>query len=71
MSFLKHCNDMKLFLFAQNGNYGEFIEIVSAENFEQAYEISKAKKLGWDNTPQELKITETPTTIFEGGGDNG
>lgn len=62
---------MKLYLFTMFGNYGEFIEIVSAENPEQAWEISKAKKLGWDNNPQELKTTDTPSTIFEGGGDNG
>ena len=62
---------MKLYLFAQMGAYGEFIEIVSAENTQQAWEVSKAKKLGWDNDPQELKTTATHSTIFEGGGDNG
>lgn len=62
---------MKLYLLAQYGNYGEFVEIVSAENPQQAWEVSKAKKLGWDNNPQELTTTDTPSTIFEGGGDNG
>lgn len=62
---------MKLYLFITVGNYGEFIEIVSAENPEQAWEVSKAKKLGWDNEPQELITTDAPSTIFEGGGDNG
>lgn len=62
---------MKLFLFAQTGNYGEFIEIVSAKNAEQAWNISKARTNGWDNDPQELLITQVPSTIFEGGGDNG
>ena len=62
---------MKLYLFTMNGNYGEFIEIVSAENPEQAWEISKAKKYSWDNEPQELTTTDAPKTIFEGGGDNG
>ena len=62
---------MKLYLFAQTGAYGEFIEIISAKDAEQAWNISKARTLGWDNDPQELNITETPSTIFEGGGDNG
>jgi hypothetical protein len=62
---------MKLYLFAQTGNYGEFIEIVSAENAEQAWNISKARTNGWDNDPQELITTQIPSTIFEGGGDNG
>lgn len=62
---------MKLYLFTQYGNYGEFIEIVSAENPQQAWEVSKAKKIGWDNNLQELITTDMPSTIFEGGGDNG
>lgn len=60
---------MKLYLFAQTGNYGEFIEIVSAKDEEQAWNISEARTNGWDNDPQELKTTETPSTIFKGGGD--
>lgn len=60
---------MKLFLFAQHTNYGQYIEIVSAVNEEQAWEISKAKNNGWANEPTELRTTDIPSTIFEGGGD--
>jgi hypothetical protein len=62
---------MKLYLFAQHGAYGEFIEIVSAFDAEQAWAISKAQTLGWYNDPLELSTTQVPGTIFEGGGDNG
>lgn len=61
---------MKLYLFAQSGAYGEFIEIVSAKDAKQAWNLSKARTIGWDNDPQELNTTETPSTIYEGGGDN-
>lgn len=62
---------MKLYLFAQTGAYGEFIEIVSAKDAEQAWNVSKARTNGWYNDPQELATTQIPSTIFEGGGDNG
>lgn len=63
---------MKLYLFTMQGNYGQFIEIVCAKRLDDAWDISKAKKRGWDkNDSEELKLTEVAKTIFEGGGDNG
>ena len=60
---------MKLFLFTQITNYGEYAEIVCANNAEEAWNTSKAKTLNWTNNPQELIPTDKPSTIWEGGGD--
>ena len=60
---------MKLYLFSQYGNFGEFIEIVSATTAMEAWDISKAKVHNWDNSLIELIPTSVPSTIYEGGGD--
>ena len=61
---------VKLFLISSgNTAYGEFIEIVSAIDEEQAWNISKAKERAWPRCIEELITTETPSTIYEVGGD--
>jgi len=62
---------MKFYLFTQDTAYGEFFEIVCANNAEEAWDISKAKQKNWDNSPQEIIMAEKPSTIASGGGSIG
>jgi hypothetical protein len=60
-------NKPLLYLFSEEGAYGEFIEIVSAYNKEQAWAISYAKKNGWNNNPIIIEPTLVSSIIFKGG----